>query len=179
MRKYYCLRCRNRAPRSTGVRLCEVYLEKLQVIRLLDYGCSTWRNTRYICEKFGKKVKLAVRCDITPITRPDVVCYPTMLPFRDRVFNVVLFSHILMFLRSKEEWDQALAEIKRVSCRFVVVECYQCKGVPGMAEDEKPLQYTLQELMAKLTRFFKIRSRVVNKMLHCFLLTVPTSTVLL
>jgi len=118
---------------------------KSEPIRLLDYGCTVrnFRNTQYMMSNF--KVKYAVRCDITPESKPDVVCYPTHLPFRDRAFNVVLFSHILMFLENKDEWALVAKELKRVCNGTVMVEVYHCVGKHGMKPEEKPLQFTSRE----------------------------------
>lgn len=158
LREHYCYRCRNTAVCSTGTRLlvqrCRRYVR--EPVKLLDYGCTVrnFRNTQFICEHF--RVKYAVRCDVTPASKPDVVCYPTMLPFRDNVFNVVLFSHILMFLESKDEWRQVAAELRRVVNGVVMAEVYHCVGKAGLRPDEKPLQFTSEEFKKWLSEIGRV-----------------------
>jgi len=179
LRKYYCLHCSNKSPRSTGVKLLEQILDnKLSFeIKLFDYGCSTWRNTKYICSKY--RVKYAIRCDITSITKPDIVCYPTHLPFRNKVFNVVLLSHILMFLNNKNEWKVVLNELKRICKKYIVIETFHCKGKSRMKSFEKPLQYTKEELL-NLINDLKLRiiKKKIDKLMECLVVVLLTRGVL-
>lgn len=95
---------------------------------MIDYGCSTWRNSKYLANKYGS---FTVRVDAIMDTRPNVVAYPTRLPFRDGVADVVLFTHILMFMNSKDEWQETIGELKRVSKRYIVLETYHVKKTQG------------------------------------------------
>lgn len=149
LREEYCAKCPivKRSPRSTGVKmLLEVYKE---TGRVLDLGCSNWRNSAFL-EGRGF---VSVRADALPETKPDVVAYPTRLPFRDKAFDVVLLTHILMFLESKDQWEEALREVARCARRYVVVEAYRVKN-------EKALDYTPQELLQLVSRYTIARRNV-------------------
>lgn len=100
-------------------------------LRVMDFGCSNWRNSAYL-ESLGAH---AVRIDAVAYTRPDVVAYPTHLPFRDRAFDAALFTHIFMFLEDKAHWPAAAAELRRVSRRYVVVETYAVKNPAALRYD--------------------------------------------
>lgn len=143
LRREYCAGCKiaRRSPRSTGVRL---FLERAGSpagLRVLDFGCSNWRNSAYL-ESLGAS---SVRVDAVPYTRPDVVAYPTHLPFRDRAFDVALFTHIFMFLEDKSHWAPAAAELRRISRRYLVVETYAVKNPAA-------LKYSPEEVEALFGR---------------------------
>ena len=141
LREEYCNHCNisGRSPRSTGVKLLESVIDRegFKPRLVIDYGCSTWRNTRYLVGKYGCE---SIRVDAIIDTKPDVVAYPTHLPFRDGVADVVLFTHILMFMNSKDEWAGAINELRRVSRRYIVLEAYHVKN-------PKALKYDRNELM--------------------------------
>lgn len=126
LRREYCANCHiaKRSPRSTGVRLFLERVKSPSGLRVMDFGCSNWRNSAYL-ESLGAYV---VRVDAVVYTRPNVVAYPTHLPFRGRAFDVVLFTHIFMFLEDKAHWPAAAAELRRVSRRYIVVETYAVKN---------------------------------------------------
>ena len=150
LREEYCARCPfvKRSPRSTGVRMfLEVYKERGG--RVLDFGCSNWRNSRFL-EGLGF---YAVRMDAMADTRPDVVAYPTHMPFRDKAFDAVLLTHVLMFLEDKSHWGPALQEAARCSRGYVVVETYHVKN-------GKALRYTNEELVEALAAFSVVRRNV-------------------
>jgi len=105
-------------------------------LKVLDFGCSNWRNSSYL-EELGAA---SVRVDALASTRPEVVAYPTLLPFRDKAFDIVLFTHIFMFLEDKGEWKTAADELMRVSRGFIVVETYAVKH-------PQALKYTPEEVV--------------------------------
>jgi tellurite methyltransferase len=80
-----------------------------------------------------------IRVDALRETKPDVVAYPTRMPFRDSSADVVLLTHILMFMNSREEWPRAIQELARVSRDYVVLETYHVKN-------PKALNYEWQEI---------------------------------
>jgi len=94
LREYYCTRCSivKRRPRSTGVKLL-LGVTKIEGKRALDFRCSNWRNSKYL-EAQGAYV---VRMDTTPDTKPNIVEYPTYIPFRDKVFNIAPYTHTHVF----------------------------------------------------------------------------------
>ena len=140
LREEYCNHCNisGRSPRSTGIKLLESVIDRegFRPRLIIDYGCSTWRNTKYLVSKYGCE---SVRVDAIIETRPDVVAYPTYLPFRDGAADAVLFTHILMFMNSKDEWPKAISELRRVSRRYIVLEAYHVKN-------PKALKYNYNEL---------------------------------
>lgn len=154
LRKYYCFRCPNKSPRSTGIKLLEEYLGgKLRRLKVIDFGCAPcWRNSKYLTEKYKCYV---IRVDAVLETRPDVVAYPTHLPFRDNCVDVFVFSHILMFMNRKEEWLQAIQELKRTTRQILVVEVFKCKGRAKMRPEEKPLEFEFDEVKKLLGRIVK------------------------
>ncbi len=141
LREEYCNHCNisGRSPRSTGVKLLEAVIDRegFRPRLVIDYGCSTWRNSKYLVNKYGCE---SIRVDAIIDTKPDVVAYPTHLPFRDDVADVVLFTHILMFMNSKDEWQEAISELKRVSRGYVVLETYHVKN-------PRALRYNYQEVL--------------------------------
>lgn len=141
LRREYCSHCpiTKRSARSTGVRLLEQVLDKEGIVPrvVIDYGCSTWRNSRYLENKYRC---FAVRVDAVTWTKPDVVAYPTHMPFRDGAADVALLTHILMFMNNKAEWKDAINELRRISRRFIVLETYHVKN-------PKALNYEFTELM--------------------------------
>jgi tellurite methyltransferase len=145
LREEYCNHCNisRRSPRSTGVKLLEGVLDRdgVKPNVIIDYGCSTWRNSRYLAIKYGSFV---IRVDALRETRPDVVAYPTHMPFRDFSADIVLLTHILMFMNSKDEWPKALGELARVSKGYVVLETYHVKN-------PKALSYGQQEILALIS----------------------------
>jgi len=140
LREEYCNHCNisKRSPRSTGVKLLEGVLDRdgVKPNVIIDYGCSTWRNSRYLAIKYGSFV---IRVDALRETKPDVVAYPTHMPFRDSSADVVLLTHILMFTNNKGEWPRAIQELTRVSRGYVVLETYHVKN-------PKALNYEWQEI---------------------------------
>ncbi len=141
LREEYCNHCNisRRSPRSTGVRLLEEVIDRegFRPRVIIDYGCSTWRNSKYLASKYGS---FTIRVDALVGTRPDVVAYPTHLPFRDSSADVVLLTHILMFMNSKDEWPEAMSELRRVSRGYIVIETYHVKN-------PKALKYDYQEII--------------------------------
>jgi tellurite methyltransferase len=154
LRDYYCARCPivKRSPRSTGVRLL-LGVTDVSGRRVLDFGCSNWRNSKYL-ESLGA---YAVRMDAIPDTRPDVVAYPTHLPFRDKAFDVVLYTHVLMFLESKNHWPGALKEAARIIREHLVLETYAVNH--GGA-----ISYTVNELLDLLDGWEVVRRNVRKDM---------------
>ena len=140
LRDEYCNHCNisRRSPRSTGVKLLESVLGRdgVKPSVIIDYGCSTWRNSRYLATKYGSFV---IRVDALRETKPDVVVYPTHMPFRNSSTDVVLLTHILMFMNSREEWPRAIQELARVSRGYVVLETYHVKN-------PKALNYEWREI---------------------------------
>jgi Methyltransferase domain. len=130
-----------RSPRSTGVKLL-LGVTDVRSKRVLDFGCGNWRNSKYL-ESLGA---YAVRMDAIPDTKPDVVAYPTHLPFRDKAFDVVLYTHVLMFLNSKKEWLAVLDEPRRISRGYLVVETYR-------VSHKEALKYTVEELNQMLAKY--------------------------
>jgi SAM-dependent methyltransferase len=143
LRDHYCARCPivKRSPRSTGVKLL-LSVTDVRSKRVLDFGCGNWRNSKYL-ESLGAYV---VKMDAIPDTKPDVVAYPTHLPFRDKAFDVVLYTHILMFLNSKKEWLTVLDEPRRISRGYLVVETYR-------VSHKEALKYTVEELNQMLAKY--------------------------
>ena len=141
LREEYCNHCNisRRSPRSTGVKLLESIIDKegFKPRLVVDYGCSTWRNTKYLVNKYNCE---SIRVDAISETKPDVVAYPTYLPFRDNVVDVILFTHILMFMNNKNEWPRVISELRRISRRYIVLEAYHVKN-------PKALKYDYNELM--------------------------------
>jgi len=144
LRKEYCAKCRIKAPRSTGVGLL-LRVANGSTWRVLDYGCSNWRNSKFL-EGVGST---SVRVDAIPDTRPDVVAYPTHMPFRDSSFDVVLFTHIFMFLEEKSEWPRAASELARISRRYLVVETYRVKHVSALKFEPREIEELFAELVIK------------------------------
>jgi tellurite methyltransferase len=95
--------------------------------------------------------------DSIPDTKPDVVAYPTHMPFRDRSFDAVLLTHILMFLEDKSHWPAALEEATRIARGYVVVETYRVKH-------KQSLTYTDSELIKLVSRWRIIRRNVRQDM---------------
>jgi len=120
LRKYYCFRCPNKSPRSTGIKLLEEYLGgKLRRLKVIDFGCAPcWRNSKYLTEKYKCYV---IRVDA------------------DR----------------KEEWLQAIQELKRTTRQILVVEVFKCKGRAKMRPEEKPLEFEFDEVKKLLGRIVK------------------------
>lgn len=125
LREKYCNKCNivKRSKRSTGVKLLLQSIPTAASLKVIDYGCSNWRNSKYL-EQLGAAT---IRVDAIPQTKPDVVAYPTHLPFRDNAADVVLFTHIFMFLEDKTHWHTTATELKRVARKYVVVETYAVK----------------------------------------------------
>ena len=172
LRKYYCNRCNNKAPCSTGTRLLIQALNRDNVskpLNIFDYGCSNWRNSTYLSKIF--KTRHVVTCDIQKLSKPTIICYPTHLPFKSNSFDIVLLSHILMFLRCKSEWKKVINEIARVCKKFAVVETYHCVGKKEMTIFEKPLEYTREELLETVSsRFYIVKKKLDKKMENLVLL---------
>lgn len=154
LRDYYCSRCPivKRSPRSTGVKML-LQVTKRPPERVLDFGCTNWRNAKYL-ESLGAWV---VRVDALPDTRPDVVAYTTHMPFRDKSFNAVLLTHILMFLESKDDWEPTLRELIRISREYIVIETYRVKH-------KDAILYTIEDLMNLLKSLTIVRRNVRNDM---------------
>lgn len=159
LRREYCSHCRisRKSPRSTGVKLL---LSIHRPMRVLDYGCSTWRNSAYL-ESLGA---WSVRVDAVPYTKPDVIAYPTYLPFKNGAFDTVLLTHILMFLEKKEDWAKALQEAIRVSKQYVVLETYRVKH-------KDAIQYTLEDIL-KLVEGLRIVRRNLRQDLQNLVIRV-------
>ena len=69
-----------------------------------------------------------------------------------------------MFMNKKEEWKDAINEIKRVTKKFAVIEVFQCKGKRNMKSYEKPLWFEMSEVINLITENgFKIISKKVDK----------------
>lgn len=165
LREHYCADCRivRRSPRSTGVKLL-LSVADAAGMSVLDFGCSNWRNSAYL-ESLGAR---AVRMDAIPDTRPDVVAYPTHLPFRDGAFDVVLYTHVLMFLERKEDWPTAVAEAARVAKRYLVLETYMVKH-PGA------LRYRVEELFELVRGLSVVRRNVRWDMQNLVISLRPSS----
>lgn len=150
LKDYYCAKCPivKRSPRSTGVKML-LQATKKAPERVLDFGCSNWRNSKYL-ESLGA---WAVKMDAIPDTKPDIVAYPTHMPFRDRAFDAVLLTHVLMFLEKKDDWAPTLNEVIRISRQFVVLETYRVKH-------NGSLQYTVPELLSYLSSLHVIKRNV-------------------
>ncbi len=99
-------------------------------------------------------------------TCPDVVAYPTHMPFRDNAVDVVLFTHILMFMNSKEEWSRTVAELRRISRKYILVEVFKCKGKQKMKPEERPLQFDFEEVRKILGIIVR---KCENKKLGCYI----------
>jgi len=147
LREQYCAKCKIKAPRSTGVRLLLETVEKPPQ-RVLDFGCSTWRNSKYL-ENLGAFV---VRVDASPNTRPDIVAYPTHMPIRQKAFDTVLFTHIFMFLQSKQEWPQVASELVRISKGYVIVETYRVKHKEALTYEPKEIENLFRDNHIKILR---------------------------
>jgi SAM-dependent methyltransferase len=154
LRDHYCARCPivKRSPRSTGVKLL-LGVTDVRSWHVLDFGCSNWRNSKYL-ESLGA---YAVRMDAIPDTKPDVVAYPTHLPFRDKAFDVVLYTHVLMFLESKSHWPSALKEAARVIRKYLVLETYA-------VNHRGAISYTVDELLGLLDGWEVVRRNVRKDM---------------
>ncbi len=160
LRDHYCARCPivKRSPRSTGVKLL-LGVTDVRSWRVLDFGCGNWRNSKYL-ESLGA---YAVRMDAIPDTKPDVVAYPTHLPFRDKAFDVVLYTHVFMFLESKSHWPSALKEAVRVIRKYLVLETYA-------VNHRGAISYTVDELL-DLLNGWKVVRRNVRKDMQNLVLT--------
>ncbi len=163
LRQHYCAKCPivKRSPRSTGVKML-LEATKNPPKRVLDFGCSNWRNSTYL-EKIGA---WAVRMDSIPDTKPDVVAYPTHMPFRDRSFDAVLLTHILMFLEDKIHWPVALEEAARVARSHIVVETYKVKHPLA-------LDYGVDELITQLAKWKIVRRNVRRDMQNFVISPAP------
>jgi len=152
LREYYCAKCPivKRSPRSTGVKML-LSVTCVKNKRILDFGCGNWRNSSYL-ETLGA---YTVKMDAIPDTKPDIAAYPTLLPFRDKVFDITLYTHVLMFLEDKMHWSLALKEATRVTREYLVLEIYNVKH-------EKAISYTVEELLS-LPRSLTIRRRNMRK----------------
>ena len=151
LRSTYCSRCNIRAPRSTGIKLAEKYLKRGG--KFLDYGCSTWRNSSYLQQVLEMD---NIRVDISPESKPNVVAYPTALPFRSKSIDVVALTHVLMFLMNWEELINALKELDRISRDLGVVEMYHVKKANS-------LEFKNEDVLDLLTNSFSILAKVVRK----------------
>jgi tellurite methyltransferase len=147
LREQYCARCKIKAPRSTGVRLLLETVGKPPQ-RVLDFGCSTWRNSKYL-ENLGAFV---VRVDALPNTRPDIVAYPTYMPIRQSAFDTVLFTHIFMFLQSKQEWPQVASELVRISKGHIIVEAYRVRHKEALTYEPKEIENLFKNNNIKILR---------------------------
>jgi len=145
LREEYCARCKIKAFRSTGVKLL-LQSVKEPPRRVLDFGCSTWRNSKYL-EDLGAYV---VKADAFPDSKPDIIAYPAYMPVRDSVFDVVLFTHIFMFLESKRDWPTVAEELKRITRKYIVVETYRVKN-------RNALEYSPEEVENLFTDLVKIK----------------------
>ena len=116
---------------------------------VVDYGCSTWRNSRYLQGRLNCE---AVRLDVSPTTRPDIVCYPTHIPLRAKCADIVLLTHVLMFLRGMDEVYEALSEGVRVSSSLLVVECYHVKAPSALKYTREELEGALKALKLEVMR---------------------------
>ena len=147
LREKYCAKCKVKALRSTGVNLLEKVIHEAKLV--VDYGCSTWRNSKYLEERLKCET---VRLDINPTTRPDVVSYPTHLPLKAGCADIVLLTHVLMFLRGMDEVYEALSEGSRVSSSLLVIECYHVKASSALRYERKELEKVFKNLSLSIMR---------------------------
>lgn len=147
LRQHYCARCNivKRSPRSTGVKLL-LSVTDVKTKRVLDFGCGNWRNSQFL-EGQGSYV---VKIDAIPDTKPDLVAYPTHLPFRQGAFHIALYTHTLMFLEDKTHWPKALEEAARVTREYLVLETYHVKH-------SQALKYTVDDLLKLLAKWELVR----------------------
>ncbi|MEM4438738.1 MAG: methyltransferase domain-containing protein [Pyrobaculum sp.] len=127
--------------------------------RVMDFGCSNWRNSKFL-ESLGAYV---VRVDALPETRPDVVAYPTHLPFRDGALDAVLFTHIFMFLNDKSEWQAVAEELKRIAKEYLVIETYAVKHKDALKFQPREIESLFSQLVS--------RKRYVRRDLQVFIYT--------
>lgn len=132
--------------------------------RVIDFGCSTWRNSKFL-ENLGAYV---VRVDAVPDSKPDIVAYPTHMPIRDGAFDAVLFTHIFMFLEDKKEWPVVAEELKRVTKKYLVVETYRVKN-------RNALSYSPKEVEELFTDLTSIKKHVRRDMQN-YVFTFPTKS---
>lgn len=158
LREKYCKKCPivKRSKRSTGVKFL-LEITNVENLRVLDYGCSNWRNTTYL-ESLGAT---SLKIDATPHTKPDIVAYPTHMPIRDKAVDITLFTHIFMFLEDKAHWPTAAQELQRITKRYIVVETYTVKNSAA-------LKYQPEEII-KL--FYNIKKKYVRKDLQVFIIS--------
>jgi len=78
---------------------------KLRIV--LDAECG-WR--KYEVKLFGERTYFVITCDIDECVRPDAVCDIHCLPFREKLFDLVLLVEVLEHL---ENPAKALAKIQR------------------------------------------------------------------
>lgn len=139
--------------------MLEEYLKKSGIKRskrlVIDYGCSNKRNSIYLKSKFGFNT---VFVDILKESHPDIIAHPTLLPFKNNAADVILFTHILMFLKSFDEVEQALREAVRVA-GIAVIECYHVRNPYA-------LKYTTDELERVIERYFIIKRRYIKRNEH-------------
>jgi hypothetical protein len=74
------------------------------------------------------------------------------MPIRQKAFDTVLFTHIFMFLQSKQEWPQVVSELVRISKGYVIVETYRVKHKEALTYEPKEIENLFRKSHIKILR---------------------------
>lgn len=109
----------------------------LENYKFLDVGCKTGNSFKY-ASKFGYKSDQGIGIDIDKNhiekmnQNGNVAIFgnATKIPFPDKSFNLVIFSHVIEHMDNEEMGKLALSECLRVCSEFLLI------ALPFFDEDE-------------------------------------------